>query len=126
MTANSNPWWSSSTPNLVVHTNIPVLITTNVSGATNNINITITNTIDSYKAVYSTFQIFYTSAGTNSTTLTIYKTIDGVNLVPYATNSLVTASTNIEFQLTGKWTQIWFVSKFQATNATEQINYIGQ
>lgn len=124
--AKSSPYWSSPTPNLVVHTNVPVLISTNISGATNNINLVVTNAFDAYKAIYTTFEVFYTSKGTNATTLTIYKTIDGVNLVPYVTNSLVTTTTNLEYTLTGKWTQFIFVSQFQATNATEQVNYIGQ
>lgn len=125
-TGFSAPYWSSPTPNFVVHTNVPVLINTNLSGATTNINLVVTNSLDTYKSIYQTLQVFYTSAGTNATTLTVYKTIDGVNLVPYVTNSLVTTTTNLEYTLTGKWTQFIFVSRFQATNATEQVNYIGQ
>jgi hypothetical protein len=116
LTVNAAPFWSSPNPNFIVYTNIPVLITTNQSS---------TNTQETFKSTYHTVQIFYTVNGTNSTTVTLDRTIDGLNWIPYSTNTFTTSS-NAEYTLVGKWSQFRFRSSFGATNGIEQINYISQ
>ena len=101
-------------------------IYTNVTFSSNiTANVTFTNQQNTPDTIYHTFQFINNSAGTNTTTVNLDRTIDQVNWFPVSTNT-VTRYTNIEYTATGEWFAYrWRVAAL-ATNTTITALYMSR
>ena len=102
-----------------------VVVFTNSTSITFTNTATVTNSQDTARTVYHTFQVYSTTVGTNAITATLDKTIDGSNWVPVSTN-VVTSNSIAEYTAVGKWTQFRWRVTAGATNATVTELYMGQ
>jgi hypothetical protein len=100
---------------------------TNVTFSSNiTASVTFTNTQPSLFTIYHTFHLVYSPLGTNTTTATLERTLDGSFWYSVQTNTLTDGTNSFEYSSVGKWAAYrWRVTAL-STNATVRADYLAE
>lgn len=110
---------------IVPASSIGMVVTNDVFTSNSVASVTFTNQQPTLFMLNHTFTGNYVASGTNSTTVTLQRTIEGTTWIPVATNTF-TASGNFEYTATGKWTAYRAIVVSLSTNSILSLDYAGE